>query len=288
MATNPPEPPVEPVDPTPGLAADATAVPEKKDSFFKSLLYFVVAAWLLRSLVVASFSIPSGSMQPTMQIGDHLFVSKWPYGYSSVSFPFHFPPFEGRLFGSTPDRGDIVVFVGPEGEDVVKRVIGLPGDLVAVEGGQVIINGTPVPRQRIADATLIKSPNTTCRRKTPTGDEDDDMAVEPGGKCAYGAYRETLPGGPSYTTLDQIDGPGDNFGPKLVPQGTVFLMGDNRDDSADSRFEPPEGMGFVPIDKIIGRAQFVFWSTDGSASWLNPISWFTALRTDRLGTDFHP
>nr|WP_294848286.1 signal peptidase I [uncultured Sphingomonas sp.] len=285
MATIPPAP-----ETTDGVAPETTDAPEKKkDSFLRSLLYFVVAAWLLRSLVVASFSIPSGSMQPTMQIGDYLFVSKWPYGYSSASFPFHFPSFDGRIFGSDPKRGDIVVFVGPQGEDVVKRVIGLPGDLVTVQDGQPVINGVPVARQHIPDVNLIKSANTTCRRVTPSGAMDENSSVPTGGPCKYTAYRETLPNGVSYTTLDQVDQPSDHFGPILVPQGAVFLMGDNRDDSADSRYPVDVGgMGFVPIDHIVGRAQFVFWSTDGSASWINPISWFTALRTDRLGTDFHP
>lgn len=286
MVTTPPAP-----EPTPEAAtAVETAKPEKKkDSFLRSLLYFVIAAWLLRSFIVASVYIPSGSMQPTMQIGDYLFVSKWPYGYSSASFPFGIPRFDGRIPSGEPKRGDIVVFVGPQGEDVVKRVIGLPGDLVAVEDGQAVINGVPVARQHIPDAHLTKSPNTSCRRITAAGSIDEDTAVPTGGACNYVAYRETLPGGPSYTTLDQVDQPSDHFGPVLVPQGSVFLMGDNRDDSADSRYSVAVGgMGFVPIDRIVGRAQFVYWSTDGSASWINPISWFTALRTDRLGTDFHP
>ncbi len=114
---------------------------ETPGSFFKSLLILAVAAWVLRSLIVAPFSIPSGSMLPTMKIGDYLFVSKWPYGYSSASFPFEFPPFKGRVLGSLPDRGDVVVFEGPMGQDVVKRVIGRPGDTISVEGGQVILNG---------------------------------------------------------------------------------------------------------------------------------------------------
>lgn len=285
MATTPPA-----SDPTPeaSIAVEAPKREKKKDSFFRSLLYFVVAAWFLRSFIVASVYIPSGSMQPTMQIGDYLFVSKWPYGYSQASFPFGIPSFDGRIPAGEPKRGDIVVFVGPGGEDVVKRVIGLPGDLIAVEDGQVVINGVPVAHQRARDATLTKSPNTLCRRKTAQGDQDEDSSVAMGEKCDYIAYNETLPDGPSYTTLDQVDQPSDHYGPVLVPQGAVFVMGDNRDDSADSRYTVAEnGMGFVPIQNIVGRAQFVYWSTDGSASWLNPISWFTALRTERLGTDFH-
>jgi signal peptidase I len=262
---------------------------ETPGSLLKSLLIIALAAWALRSLVVAPFSIPSGSMLPTMWIGDYLFVSKWPYGYSSASFPFEFPPFKGRVLGSYPERGDIVVFEGPEGQDVVKRVVGVPGDTVAVAGGQLILNGKPVPRRRLEDFIMPVSPNSPCRvvppavamtRATATGNQG----------CVYPAYSETLPNGRSYTVLDQTDqNIADNFGPIRVPQGGVFVMGDNRDDSLDSRYSAlAGGMGIVPFDRIVGRAQFAFWSTDGSASWINPISWFTALRTDRLGTDYHP
>ena len=265
---------------------------EKKEtpaSTLKSLAILALLAWILRSLIIAPFSIPSGSMLPTMMIGDYLFVSKWPYGYSQASFPFGFPPFDGRIFGSTPERGDIAVFLGPEDADVVKRVIGLPGDTIAVEGGQVILNGKPIPRQRIQDIAITISPNSPCRVVPPAVAMVRPMADGQSG-CAYPAYRETLPGGRRYTVLDQVDGGfGDSFAPVTVPAGHLFLMGDNRDDSLDSRY-PVEagGMGFVPIDRVVGRAELAFWSTDGSASWLNPISWFTALRTDRIGTDYHP
>lgn len=261
---------------------------ETPGSFLKSLLILAFLAWVLRSLIVAPFSIPSGSMLPTMMIGDYLFVSKWPYGYSSASFPFEFPPFKGRIFGSTPDRGDIVVFEGPEGVDVVKRVIGLPGDTVAVEDGRVILNGKPVPREQLGDYLMPISPNSPCFVIPPAMPMTRTTADgKPG--CVYPAYRETLPGGPSYTVLDQVEaGNGDFFGPVTVPNGKIFVMGDNRDNSGDSRFPPPMGMGFVPIDRVVGRAERAFWSTDGSASWINPLSWFSALRTNRLGTDYHP
>jgi signal peptidase I len=271
--------------------ADKPSVEKKETpgSLLKSLLIIAFAAWVLRSLIVAPFSIPSGSMLPTMWIGDYLFVSKWPYGYSSASFPFEFPPFEGRILESLPERGDVVVFEGPEGQDVVKRVIGLPGDSIAVAGGQLILNGKAVQRSQVEDFVMPVSPNSPCRVVPPavamTRLTDDGRQG-----CVYPAYRETLPNGRTYVVLDQTDQSiADNFGPLTVPEGGIFVMGDNRDDSLDSRYSVlAGGMGIVPVDRVVGRAERAFWSTDGSASWVNPISWFSALRTDRLGNDYHP
>src|SRR5688572_18390034 len=169
---------------------------ETPASLVKSLAILALLAWLLRSLIVAPFYIPSGSMMPTMMIGDYLFVSKWPYGYSSASFPFEFPPFKGRVFESIPTRGDVVVFEGPEGQDVVKRVIGVPGDVIAVQAGRVILNSREVPRERLPDYLMPVSPNSPCRVVAPARPM---TRPGPDGEpaCVYPSYRETLPGGRS-------------------------------------------------------------------------------------------
>ena len=266
-----------------------TDQPAKKPGLLASvrpLALFVVAAWALRSLVVAPFSIPSGSMLPTMYIGDYLFVHKWPYGYSRYSFPFGIPSFEGRIFGDMPKRGDIVVFrpPGQEESDFIKRVIGLPGDTIAVTGGRVILNGQPLDREAAGFVSIPISTYSPCRVV-----EGATPMVRPAGEgegaCLYPAYRETLPNGASYLTIDQVDTPrADQVAPVTVPAGHLFLMGDNRDDSLDSRYSPYEGgVGLVPLQNLVGRASARFWSTDGSAQWLLPWTWFSALRAERIG-----
>ncbi len=257
-----------------------------RSGLIRSLLMLAILAWALRSLIVAPFSIPSGSMLPTMAIGDYLFVSKWPYGFSRYSFPLQFPSFEGRVLGRLPERGDVVIFKRPDavGADWVKRVIGLPGDTVSVSGGNVFLNGKAVPRQSVGNVTLASSPNSPCRAAPGA------FLQQSRGSCDYPAFRETLPGGRSYLTFDQVQGgPGDNRATVTVPAGQLFLMGDNRDDSLDSRFTLDEGgIGLVPVDRLVGRAAFAFWSTDGSASYWKPWTWFSALRFDRIGTSYQP
>ncbi|MFC7536822.1 signal peptidase I [Sphingomonas sp. GCM10030256] len=259
---------------------------EKRGGFLKSLLILVLFAWVLRSLIIAPFSIPSGSMLPRLFIGDYLLVAKWPYGYSRASFLFGVPPIKGRLFSNLPKRGDVVVFEGPEGSDVIKRVIGLPGDTVATSGGMLVLNGRPVPRVQVRDFAMPISPNSPCRVVPPANQRI--LPSSEGESCVFAVYRETLPGGRAYEVIDQIESPiVDDFGPVTVPAGTIFLMGDNRDDSADSRIPPAlGGMGFVPVDALVGRALVSFWSTDGSAEWLQPWTWFTALRPERMGKTF--
>ena len=255
----------------------------------RSLAIFVLAAWLLRSLIVAPFSIPSGSMLPTMRIGDYLFVAKWPFGYSRFSFPGQIPSFEGRVLAHYPKRGDIIIFrpPGQENADFVKRVIGLPGDTIAVRGGTVILNGRPLIRQSAGLVAIPISPNSPCR-VVPGAAPMVRAAADGEEECLFPAYRETLPGGRSYLTLDQVETPrADEFPVTTVPAGHLFMMGDNRDDSLDSRYSPYEGgVGLVPLDHVVGRAGARFWSTDGSAQWLKPWTWFSALRGDRIGGSF--
>ena len=263
--------------------------PKKKSSTLSFFARLAVIAWVLRCLIVEPFYIPSGSMLPTMAIGDYLFVAKWPYGYSKYSFLWNFPPIEGRVLSNLPERGDVVVFKPPGQEDqsYVKRAIGLPGDTIEVRDGVLILNGTAVPKVRLGDAPVKVTPNSPCRT---VGGLLPRLVAAPGGgeNCLYPAYRETLQGGASYITIDQFDSPlADHFGPVKVPAGTVFMMGDNRDDSEDSRFSVAEGgVGFVPVDHLVGRATVAFWSTDGSASYAKPWTWFTALRASRLGTAY--
>lgn len=260
---------------------------ETAGSLLRFVVILVVLAWALRSFIVAPFSIPSGSMQPTLYIGDYLVVAKWPYGYSRYSFPFGFPSFEGRIAGHLPKRGDVVVFRHPtQNMDLIKRVIALPGDTVAVRGGQLILNGRAVPRRKLPDYRMPISANSPCTTVPPALPRS--KTVNGRAYCLYPAYLETLPGGPGYTVLDQVpDGPGDNFPGVRVPAGRIFLMGDNRDNSADSRFPPiAGGIGLVPVENLIGRAMVTFWSTDGGASYWKPWTWFSSLRASRVGNGY--
>jgi signal peptidase I len=248
------------------------------------LLKLAIVVFIFRSFILSPFSIPSESMLPRLMIGDFLFVSKWNYGYSRHSLPWSLPLIPGRVFPSTPARGDVVVFKAPPSAtaDYIKRVIGIPGDRIQVRDGQLILNGRPVPRQRIADFVIPVSPNYACEAEF-----QDSVNGRP--VCRYVQYRETLPGGRSYNVLDRGNFPeADDTQVYTVPAGQLFLMGDNRDASADSRFPASEGgaIGLVPIENVEGRALVGFWSTDGSASWLLPWTWFSAARWERIGEGF--
>jgi signal peptidase I len=240
----------------------------KKESGFgetlRVIVHALIIALVIRTFLFQPFNIPSGSMIPTLLVGDYLFVSKYSYGYTHYSFPFSPPLFHGRIFASAPERGDVVVFRLPKDDttDYIKRVIGLPGDRIQMRDGLLYINGQPVKRERIADYV-----------DTDEGD----------GTTRVRRYRETLPNGVSYTTLKLVDnGFYDNTQEYVVPADHYFMMGDNRDNSSDSRVL--NQVGYVPFENIIGRAQLIFFSIgEGVQPW-KIWEWPFAVRWGRLFT----
>lgn len=275
-------------------AADGEAIDLRREllDFSRFLLTFALFVLVIRSFLVSSFNIPSESMQPRLLIGDYLFVNKSAYGYTRHSLPFSLPLIPGRWFGKMPERGDVVVFKAPPDNrtDYIKRVIGLPGDRIQLIDGVVHINDVPVRRRRIADFVIPATANMVASSYGNPCFRPAFEEMRRDGKlfCRYPRYRETLPNGRSYPVLDIIMGDADTTGVYQVPEGHLFLMGDNRDRSYDSRFPAvaDAGIGMVPVDNLVGEAWFSVFSTDGSARWYNPISWFTATRWDRIGEGF--
>lgn len=266
-------------------ARQAAAAPKKDENFFSFLFWLVLTVVVLRSFIISPFNIPSESMLPRLLTGDYLFATKWSYGYSRYSLPFSLPLIPGRIFASQPERGDVVIFKAPPGNkvDYIKRVIGLPGDEVQVKGGQVFLNGTAIPKVKVADFVLPVTPNTNCY--APEFEKKDRAGNS---VCDYPQFRETLPNGRSYNVLDLGTTPQDDTGVYIVPEGHLFLMGDNRDNSMDSRFPAIEGqgIGIVPQANLVGKAAIMMFSTDGSAEWIKPWTWFTAARWSRIGGIF--
>ena len=257
----------------------------------KGVFWLVLAVLGFHSFLAKPFYIPSESMMPGLLVGDRLVVTKYPYGWSFVSPTFHLLPFmPGRLFGSMPERGDVVI-ASPPGvkQDYIKRVIGLPGDRIELRGGIVILNGVPVKRAPMRQVLIRVDANAPCSDPGYFG----LLVTKAGGQqlCQMPIVRETLPNGRSYDTVDlRNDSQGDDFGPLTIAEGHVFLMGDNRDNSSDSRFGLEQGGlgGAVPWENIGGRAEFITFSLDGSTQLLNPLTWFSALRPGRAGTSLHP
>lgn len=229
----------------------------------KTVIYAVAVAGVLRTVAFEPFNIPSGSMLPTLLVGDYLFVSKYSYGYSRHSIPFSPDVFSGRILFSEPERGDVIVFKLPSdpSTDYIKRLVGLPGDRIQVVDGVLHINGQAVERTRIEDFV------------NRNGDGGLTRAVQ---------YMETLPNGTSHRIIETMGdrGPVDNTPSYVVPPGHYFMMGDNRDNSQDSRFL--DMVGFVPAQNLVGRAEFLFFSTDGSAAIWEVWKWPFAIRWGRL------
>ena len=235
--------------------------PEGKFEFIKTIVIAGALALGFRSLLFEPFNIPSGSMIPTLLVGDYLFVSKYSYGYSRYSFPFGIAPFDGRIFETPPERGDVAVFRQPQNESVafIKRIVGLPGDRIQVTDGVLRINDVAINRIRKGFATASDGYNV----------------------IRFKVYQETLPNGKSYLIQERSDNDVlDNTNVFMVPEGHYFMMGDNRDNSRDSR---TTSVGMVPVENLIGRAERLFFSHNSSAHLWEIWKWPFAIRYGRLG-----
>ena len=228
----------------------------------KTIVYALLIALVVRTIAFEPFNIPSGSMLPTLEIGDYLFVSKYSYGYSRHSLPLSLPLIPGRIFFSNPEQGDVAVFKLPSDNqtDYIKRIVGMPCDRIQMKFGRLHINGKSLKRRKVQDYSKIDS-NGRYHRIT--------------------RYLETLPNGKEHAILEVSDqGPLDNTGVYIVPEGHYFAMGDNRDNSQDSRVLPQ--VGFIPKENLVGRAEILFFSTNNKARWWEIWKWFGAMRVERF------
>ena len=231
----------------------------------KTVIYALLIALVIRVLLFQPFTIPSASMEPNLLQGDYIIVSKFAYGISRHSIPFSPPLFSGRIFNHAPHRGDIIVFKLPRDghTDYIKRLIGLPGDRIQVRGGVVYLNGKVIPRQD--EGSVVKS------------------GPFPGFSQQVERFRETMPGGKTYVTYDQ--GPGgevDDTDVFVVPAKHYFFMGDNRDNSQDSRYPESIGVGYVPEENLVGKAEIILLSWNDKASLFKPWTWFLDARPSRF------
>jgi signal peptidase I len=260
---------------------EKTEKKKEEGSFLWFLVKLVLIVLIFRTFIFSTFSIPSESMLPRLMVGDYLFTAKWPYGYTRASLPIDIDIGEGALFASLPERGDVVVFKHPiDRTDYIKRVIGLPGDTIQMVAGVLHIDGVPVKKERMADFVRPVSPYNSCRIERFRERAADGTLL-----CRYPRFRETLPSGRSYEVLDFGLTGADTTAPTVIPEGMLFVMGDNRDASADSRFaaEAEGAVGLLPVENLVSRAEVIAFSTDGTSSWINPVSWFTAARGERIG-----
>jgi signal peptidase I len=242
-----------------------SATIEKKEGGFGELVSIgfqaLVIALVIRTLLFQPFNIPSGSMKATLLVGDYIFVSKYSYGYTKYSVPFALIPFVGRIWAGTPKRGDVAVFRNPKDDstDYIKRVIGMPGDRIQMVNGELTINGQAVKREQISD-WLSDDPREIGKR--------------------IKRWRETLPNGVSYETLDLGESYYDNTPEYLVPSGHYFMMGDNRDNSTDSRVL--SAVGYVPLENFIGRAELIFFSLGEGTAIYELWRWPFEVRWGRI------
>lgn len=244
------------------------AAPKKSENFFLSLVWIILIALIFRAFLFQSYNIPSGSMLKNLLVGDYIFVSKYTYGYSKHSLPFSIPLIPNRIFSSNPVRGDVVVFKLPsDGKtDYIKRVIGMPGDKVQIINGEVYINNQRLSYKEIG---IYEDNNLINRKRKTLGCRNEKLKI----------LEETLPNGKSYNILDSdITSYADNTGIYNVPEGHFFVMGDNRDNSQDSRFQT---VGFIPVNNLVGKARFIFFSLENSR-FLEIWKWPKAIRGSRI------